>query len=398
MWDQYWDYYRPDYPWTDDDCFTGALDDTRQAFLTAGYSDAQTEALINSGYVVYEGIVMDRCYGGYLRSTDGRTRLTMEHFLKHSDPPARGVRIHTAHSVGDLRDRIEQWNTSTSRRLLFRGQTDSYTLDRPRPNPFFRIEGMGEVSLLPSLWRKMFLSKKMGRQYFRNLLNLEWQPVTHSVFDLAEIERRREAALAAGEWMYSAQDMEDSDDPLLHRFGQMELDLSMGSDFNLATPLQTLLQHYGLLSPVLDLTSDLDVAMFFATHRYRINPDNGRSGYERVGTNERKAVLYVLREDQNEMAIHGRERLLEDLNPLRPKRQACVVCRTGPDAMNLAADYLMGVIRLDFDDVPPSRCDASHLFPDSNEDRFLAALKVNLRQPERVTDFSMDVPPRLSRQ
>ncbi|EOU9620561.1 FRG domain-containing protein [Klebsiella aerogenes] len=59
--------------------------------------------------------------------------------------------------------------------------------------------------------------------------------------------------------------MEDSDDPLVSLFGRVRLDLSMGYNYNLADLLNTLLQHYGLFSPYLDLSSDLRVAMFFAS-------------------------------------------------------------------------------------------------------------------------------------
>ena len=79
----------------------------------------------------------------------------------------------------------------------------------------------------------------------------------------------------------------------------------MGLDFNLATPLQTLLQHYGLLSPVLDLTSDLDVALFFATHSYHPGSDGELCGYTHVGTNERHSVLYVISETNRKWRCMG---------------------------------------------------------------------------------------------
>ena len=63
-------------------------------------------------------------------------------------------------------------------------------------------------------------------------------------------------------------------------------------------PLQTLLQHYGLLSPLLDLTTDLDVALFFASHKFGTDPATGFPKITSVGTNNRKALLYVLRENR----------------------------------------------------------------------------------------------------
>jgi len=198
----------------------------------------------------------------------------------------------------------------------------------------------------------MIAARPPARQNFRNLHILEWLRVIRSTFDPNEVKRRIEAARGAGRWMNSSQDLEESNDPLLIKLGRFERDIIMGMDFNLATPLVTLLQHYGLWSPVLDLTSDLDVALFFATNRYQPGSDGQFCSYTNVGTNGRRSVLYVIRENKTEMEVHERDRVLEDLDPLRPKRQSCVVCRSSPDAMNLAVDFLEGIITLDFDDVP----------------------------------------------
>jgi len=383
----YWDYYNPDYTWDDDELYDGALEKTKRAFSTAGYDDSEIAALLESGYVVHNGIVIDRHYGGFLGSIDMRTRFSITHFADDLKTARNNVRIHRASSLEDVRKCVKQWGAASSPRLLFRGQTDSYSLGRPRPNPFFDVEGFGEVSLLPSLWRQMLRHKRMGRQYFSTLSPFEWDLVICSTFDVGEIDRRVEVARASGDWVGTYADMEDSNDPVLSAFGKMKLDLHMGMGFNLSAPLDTLLQHYGLLSPVLDLTSDLEVAIYFATHKYRDSAPDQPCGYNYIGTNGRKSVLYVLREDRNEMNVHGRERVMENLHPLRPELQSCVVCRSGPDAMNLAADFLFGIVRLDFDELPQDTYTVSDLFPGPNQDRFLAAVKACLRQPDRVTDF-----------
>jgi hypothetical protein len=180
--------------------------------------------------------------------------------------------------------------------------------------------------------------------------------------------------------------MEDSDDPVLANYGKFHLDLSFGMNFNLADLLSTLLQHYGLLSPVLDLTIDLDVALYFATHGFPQGLPKNR--YHFVGTNGRRAVLYVFRQDKREMHAHEHERIIEHLKPLRPIRQSCVICRSAPFALNLAADFLVGVLKLDFDEATLGTLDAHHLFPGQNEDAFLTALKKRLLRPDLVTDFS----------
>jgi FRG domain len=389
--DDYWEYYNPDYSWADDSGLAdwiASAEFSQDQFSKNGFGASETEALLASGYIAVFGVVIDRYYGGLLRSTDSRTRFAIKDFARESATGSSDVPVYRAQSIGDLRACVERWQSSLSRRVLFRGQIESYAVRRPHPNPFFQVPGYGEVSLLPSLWRRMIARRATARQNFRNLYAIEWQRILQSTFDLKEIERRVESARGAGEWIHSSQDLEDSDDPMLSKLGRLQLDLAMGRDFNFATPLQTLLQHYGLLSPVLDLTSDLDVALFFATHRYQPGSDGELCSYTNVGTNGRQSVIYVIRENKTEMEVHGRDRILEDLDPLRPKRQSCVVCRSGPDAMNLAADFLYGIIALDFDDLPPIKYDVLDLFPGLNSDRFLRALKANVRHPQYVTVFA----------
>ena len=56
--------------------------------------------------------------------------------------------------------------------------------------------------------------------------------------------------------------------------------------------------------------------------------------------------------------------------------------------MNLAADFLYGIVALDFDDVPPVRYGVPELFPGLGSDRFLQALKAHVRHPQHVTVFA----------
>ncbi len=166
-------------------------------------------------------------------------------------------------------------------------------MQRAINNPYFTIPGVGEIALLPTFWRKAYSINKRFFSDFQPLSLWEWSKIFYSAYDLQEIEKRQRAAIDNGEWTYSAQDMADSIDPMLREFGNHRLDLTMGKDFSLVDTLSTLLQHYGLLSTVLDLTSSLEVALFFATHQYI--KDNGDS-YKFIGTNNGKAVIYLIRD------------------------------------------------------------------------------------------------------
>jgi hypothetical protein len=382
---QYWDYYKDDFDWPEDKARLDYLALTRRRFAELGLSEAEIESFIRSGYVMAEDdVVIDAYYGGLLLGADLRTRIPVQDFVKHFDLAGSNVPVASATSLAEVHRQIDAWRASTSKTLLFRGQTSSYPLKRERPNPALQARGFGEISLVPSLWRVMLRKKIPGTfHWFRGLSTFEWSRIIYEQFDLAEIERRHQKLLNAGEWIYSPQDMVDSDDPLLQEFGRTRLDLIVGYSTTQEDGFNTLLQHYGLYSPVLDLTSDIDVALFFATHKLCISS----SSYKFIGNNNRQSVLYVFGQNKIEMLEHEHERALHQYHPLRPLRQSCVICRSGAFALNLAADFLIGIIKLDFDHDGTRKYSTAELFPGPSEDSFLRAMKKNAFQPDRVTDF-----------
>jgi hypothetical protein len=385
---EYWDYYEPDYEWGREGWYAFQEKASEDAFSDAGFNDSHVRNLIDSGYIVINGdLVIDRYYGGLVNRYDSRSRMPLHIFTGDPVYPQHPAKVHHATSLNDVKACIREWQTHVSRPFLFRGQNSSYPLQRKRINPAYAIEGYGEVSLLASLWRKMVKVNAGFREEFINISLVEWSKVLYADFDMEEVESRRKAALDRGEWMYSAQDMEDSDDPLLSEFGRLQLDLIMGFDHDLSIPLQTLLQHYGLLSPLLDLTSDVDVALFFASHQFE-SDDDARLTPTFVGTNSRNAVLYVFRPDVTEMRGHEHHRALEKFHPQRPIRQFCHVAFCGQDALNLPAEFIHGIIALDFDDLPGGGRLAQDLFPNVSDDPFLGSLKENLLKPQHVSSLA----------
>jgi hypothetical protein len=384
----YWNYYDEKFDWDDsNESLRPDLDLTRKKFDQIGLSQSEIEACVSSGYVILENdVVIDRFYGGALLSADMRTRFPLDRFLSSTSSAPYRSSIRNASSMADLLRNIDDLKKRYRGTLLYRGQTSLYPLQRERPNPFFEFEGIGEISLLPSLWRIMQKRKPHSFLNFQSLTLFEWSKIIYSGFDLAEIERRQNAINASGGWVYTAQDMEDSDDPLLQAFGRVRSDLQDGLNFNLADLLATLLQHYGLYSPALDLTSELEVALFFSTHRVKRSGDH--RSYEFVGANDRGSVLFVFKQEKKEMHEYEHERALDLVKPLRPQRQSCVICRTGTYALNLAAYFLIAAIRLDFDLTDPGHFSTHDLFPTRAEDRFLEALKTQLIPNREVTEFT----------
>lgn len=384
----YWKYYSNQFDWNETPRFK--LVDrkhTLNVFKAAGFNSSDAKRLWSSGYVCIEGyddIVIDRFYGGAIRSYDMVSRFEPSQIGGLFEEPKSRVWIKKVSSLEHLREMVAEVQSTHSNPIRFRGQRQNYFIEREINNPNFTIKGVGEVSILSSFWRNAFAKAPNSFLDFETLPLFEWSKVFYSAYDLEEIERRHQLAIANGEWMYSMQDMADSDDPILSEFGNHRLDLAMGKDYNLADILSTLLQHYGLLSTSIDLTSSLDVALFFATHQYMHN--DGLSTYNYVGTNNGKAVIYLIRDSKREMFTHEDDKVLAKLPPERPKRQHCVISRSAPLAINLPAFFLEGIIQLDFEiDNYESQNQVMELFP--NEDKFLAALKKGLLYPDKVSCF-----------
>ncbi|MEH6713625.1 MAG: FRG domain-containing protein [Paraglaciecola polaris] len=385
----YWKYYSDNFDWNQPPIMNLVnKEKTLEVFHNAGFDEIKSKQLWDSGYVCsdYSDLVIDRYYGGALNSGDMISRLMPSQLNDLFEPPKSRAWVKSATSLNDVYQIIKDAQSKCSKQLMFRGQRQNYFIDREINNPNFTIEGLGEISLLSSFWRQVFSKTKTSFLDFETLLLPEWNKIFYTAYDLDDIEKRQALALENGEWMHSMQDMADSDDPILKEFGNHRLDLAMGMNYNLADTLSTLLQHYGLLSTVIDLTTSPDVALFFATHKYSCN--KGLSNYEFVGTNKGKSVLYLIRGNETEMVNHSEDRVLNKIPPERPKKQHCVISRSSAHAVNLPAFFLEGIINLEFElDESESPKSMEDLFPSEQEDKFLNAIREGLLFPDKVSYF-----------
>jgi hypothetical protein len=254
----YWKYYSDDFNWNQPPKMNLVNKaKTLEVFKYAGFDEIKSKQLWDSGYVCsdYSDVVIDRYYGGALNSCDMVSRLMPSQLNELIEPPKSRAWVKSASSLNDVYQIIKDAQSKSSKQLMFRGQRQNYFIDREINNPNFTIEGLGEISMLSSFWRTVLSKTKSSFLDFETLLLPEWSKIFYTAFDLENIEKRHALALENGELMYSMQDMADSDDPILKEFGNHRLDLSMGMNYNLADTLSTLLQHYGLLSTVFDLTT-----------------------------------------------------------------------------------------------------------------------------------------------
>lgn len=386
----YWQYYEPDYKWDAYD--SSDFEHTLDLLKKNGISTENALKLVKSGYICLFGseVLIDRFYGGAISSYDSLTRFPLHNASSILETKASSrVNVKKVKSLKELHDSLE--DLKGTKELVFRGQNQNHFISREINNPFLTIPNYGEVSLLPSLWRRMFEQNPQSLEGFQTLSLMEWSSIMYQAFDLDKIEARHKAMLDAGENIYTMSEMEESSDELLREFGKFRMDLAMGLNYNLATTMTTLLQHYGLLSPVLDLTESVDVALFFATHKFQLS--DGLSSYKFIGSNGGKSVIYVFSQIKHETERHDeRQDILKYLKPQRPVRQKCVVCTTSQFAINLPGLYLREVILLDFEILHNLGVISEGILPGRTNDKFLDALSTKLIKKQHITQFDkMDV-------
>lgn len=385
----YQTYFDPRHIFEDDEEELRRAANSFEKFREIGFSEVEAQNLIDSAYcVVMDQIVIDRLYGGPKSSTDFRTRFLLGMFRDQFGAMPNSLPLmYRAGNVEDVFDIIETLRAKRRRPLLFRGQTAHYAVTRKVPNPSFVHPELGETSLMPSLWRRVTKQRLNVWHQFRDLSMLEWSTIMFDKFDLQEIHRLEREAGLTHPIEYPDEVPDDPSLDLVRAF-HMQRDAFLNDfGFDGSHAFSTLLQHYGLYSPVLDLTTDPEIALFFATQKF--GRDGGRCRYKFVGSNDRQAIIYVVYQDKNEALQYQRTKMLEAFDPQRPKRQSCVIIGSNGYAMNLAADYLLAAIRLDFDMAAPGRLTATDLFPPDSEDPLLATLKRRIRDAARsnLTDF-----------
>lgn len=157
----YWRYYDDAFDWDDSGSwFRPNLDRSLEVFQANGMTEEEAQRHVNSGYVCFDefDVVIDRYYGGALSSYDLRCRFPSKDFCGLPDAPQSKVWVCAARSLDDVQRIVQERVSPGSGALLFRGQTQNHAVRRDINNPFFSLPGLGEISLLPSLWRRM-LSK-----------------------------------------------------------------------------------------------------------------------------------------------------------------------------------------------------------------------------------------------
>ena len=129
-------------------------------------------------------------------------------------------------------------------------------------------------------------------------------------------------------------------------------------------------QHYGIESPLLDITKDVDIALFFAQNMLIDNT------YERLKPKESKPVIYVFILNSKLDPFIDSELLMKEFGALRPYRQKCGILS---GSTNINKDFYSRFISLRIILDEPIDYNETYtpeyLFPDCKDDLFLKVLK-----------------------
>ena len=337
----------------------------------------------HSGREGYDGFLIDKHYRGVFLARSlgsvglyGGKNVQRDHFgdfysNRKADDLLRcrqfSVPVYEIGSLDEARAAVAQIPIrDEANGILFRGQTSLYMLERPLKVK--RVLFANSCSIEPSLPTS---ASRHGYDYDPAHFALRFFLEHYVIPDLMGSADWKDAWRAA------------ITDP------QLTIDYAM----------MALAQHYGLPSHGLDVTTDLDVAAWFATQRY--GSSGGVASYApldaRAWPRQRRKwpTIFVFQNvswSLNASLQDCRELEAFGLRALRPERQRARFFLGGhSEHRNRLAETVVCAFRL-----KPGRyemsCDFDHLFPTPEEDPAYAAM---LRFAEH--DFSGDLKPFVNR-
>lgn len=322
--------------------------DLEQELQRRGFGDELIAKVVDSGYFLkgwstFSGTprysVSDALYGNKALSSD----FELEAFIRHlrgekvfeALPPLNRVRMRSRTEIVEYLklDRLRSYDADGS--LTMRGQLREHRLRRAIPNPVRGNSDGEEISILPGLYRQ-----RPGAPYSLT----------------APVQERRAIEVFSRE--IEPGGSIDPLGPLSRDFMHVE-------------------QHYARQTSGLDLTFDVEIALFFATNRF-VMTEEKLAHYEPVKSGEHEGVIYLFRLGspsvrRTEFHIAGFD-YFQTHHPLRVIRQVCGLPYFGQYERNIAATDVDTVIELDPDFVGGSQLSPEYMFPNADDDKFYGKL------------------------
>lgn len=327
-----------------------------------GLPDDTVAQVVESGFYLRDWVnpffgktwqsVSDMMYGNKGQSSN----IPIDAFVAHLRgdkrlaplPPFAEARVRTRQDIIDVLSTTARQHYVAEGSLSFRGQAAEFTYKRSIPNPLRADAGGREVSVMPGLYRQ--------------------QGPLYSFADLPTEVRS---------WEWFLRDLEPNNQ-----------DVYVDSSF--AYDIMRTEQHYAAATRGLDISFDLESALFFACHRF-VKAPSGLATYEPVERGRHTGVIYCFRFTQpsvmrTEYRI-GEFDLFRTYRPERVLRQACGLPLIGNEERNIATADIDCIIRLDRDFEADLRLTPEYMFPGISEDPFYARLlELKDRFPDKLAN------------
>jgi hypothetical protein len=250
--------------------------------------------------------------------------------------------------------------------LWMRGQPSEYQISNVKEetiHKLFKWRNVKDISLWPSLYRNIQNQLTDLPTYAHKCVDLSYYSFIMSQF----LNLDSPSLLASETSDFTETSLAHFENPLTWQSIQKHEDGSETAHTKQYRPIEQsltkslFLQHYGIPSNILDVTSDLEVALFFAKMKI--------AGNTHV-QNEGKGYIYLfLLDNKNDMVLDSGH-LLRNTGLLRPIRQCCgLLYGASMVNRNHYARYIS--IRLELTGDFDVRRDQHFLFPDRSEDTFL---------------------------
>jgi hypothetical protein len=326
----------------------------------AGVEEPVVQNTVESGYYMrswsdlrggsYE-TVSDLMYGNKQSSSSFEFEAFVRYLLSinsfEAAPPFIEVTVRNMNEIEAVLAEPRRQHYISDGALTFRGQWREYRLHRSVPNPFRRGPDGTELSVMPGTFRQA------GAEYRFSIDPPEGIPLD---WLLHELEPNNPEVYADSHFAYDPMRVE---------------------------------QHYASPTAGLDLTFDINTAIFFATHRFTLT--GGIATFDRVDSGAHTGVIYCFRfgsptVKKSEYYVRTFD-LFKTYRPERILRQHCALPLIGDFERNIAITEIDCILRLH----PEFDCDSilrpEHMFPSVREDAFYRKLLELKRQhPGELND------------
>ncbi|OCH30207.1 hypothetical protein A6E13_03125 [Aliivibrio fischeri] len=345
------------------------------ALQEKGILEDKIAEVIDSGYAfcpsLGANVVIDQMYGlkgssscfelddfvAYLKGdrTPFVERLPFAHILEsHSSLPLLDL-SHCTYVVKNMDD-IQKILSDDRRKhyisrgaLSFRGQTQEYTFKRKVPNPLRADADGKEISIFPGVFRQN------PNSFYSFLTPFEEKRTTE--FLLHELE---------------------PNDPDIYIYAPYSYD-SMRVE-----------QHYASQTSGLDISFDIETAIFFATYQFRVD-ENNVARHTKIKKGQHKGVIYGFK--FTHPAVNKSQYYIDKFDlfktnkPERILRQDCGLPLISSYERNIAMTDIDFVMYLhedfDYDGVKTPK----YMFPDENEDKFYGKLiELKKKHPDLLSN------------